>query len=86
MVLSGTLFVPSHTWSLPLRGPVQLPRSNSAQVLQGPSTETWFQADLRVRPWLRPSPMASSHNPAVLPRPMQFGLGRSVSPTSTPAC
>lgn len=39
----------SHAWSLPLLGPVQLPRNKSAQAL-GPSRETWSQADLWTVP------------------------------------
>lgn len=39
----------SHAWSLPLLGPVQLPRNKSAQAL-GPVRETWCQADLWTVP------------------------------------
>lgn len=35
-LVKSTVLVPTHTLSLPLPGPVQLPRSSSAQALQAP--------------------------------------------------
>lgn len=35
-LVENTVFMPTHTWSLPLPGPVQLPRGSSAQALQAP--------------------------------------------------
>lgn len=35
-LVKSTVLVPTHTFSLPLPGPVQLPRSSSAQALQAP--------------------------------------------------
>jgi hypothetical protein len=77
MVLLGTRLLLSHTWSLPLLGPVQLLDQLSTSS-QGPLGEMWDQADLWVWPWLRLSAMAPSHSPAALPQPMQLRLGRSV--------
>lgn len=75
----------SHTWSLPLPGPVQL-LDQLCSSSQGPRGEMWDQADLWVWPWLWLSVMAPSHSPAALPQPMQLRLGRSVSSLSAPAC
>lgn len=55
-LVKSTVLMPTHTWSLPLPGPIQLPSSSSAQTLQALQRGS---VDLRVEPWPRPSPYGS---------------------------
>lgn len=66
-LLKSTVLIPTHTWSLPLPGPIQLPRSSSAQALQAPQQKRYrFTSSALAQvfsPWLPATVQLLSHIP-----------------------
>lgn len=66
-LLKSTVLIPTHTWSLPLPGPIQLPRSSSTQALQAPRQKlyrfTSSALTLAFSPWLPAIVQLLSHIP-----------------------